>query len=461
MNRKILTTHCDLLCLRSVKNWSLYSWGGNTFLKSLTIAFLALIIFAIPALAGPGDAAFKQAQDLKSNGDLAGALAAANSGLALDPANLKIATLIGDIYFAQSKNDSALVFYQRVLEKKGKDPDALYGAGMASLNLKSLDQALQYFTSGEKTGKNKAKFSYGKGLVLMEKSQYNDADIAFRQAIDKDKKNPTYHLALAEVNFRSKTYPIALSEFSTAIQLDSTLNTSVADIHYKMGQSQFNLRNVTQAIQEYQTDVGLHPSDSTAWMELSRIYDVSGNTPQAVLCFEKYLAINPANGQSWFDLGQLYLKVPNPDSAAKAFEKAVSLKSNEAASYGQLAKIYADRKDYDKAFDAYNRYEATFGPPDSALYWFEKGKVIMKIGEKNAAYFDTAVTAFDKAIALDAQFSGAYEYAGLTRYYQKNYAGAIAYFNKEIALDSTSINAYRNLAFSYLKTEQYGGAAKA
>jgi tetratricopeptide (TPR) repeat protein len=461
MERKILTTHCELLCLDSEKFWGPFLLGGNALLKSLTALVLAVFIFAAPALAAPGDAAFNQAQDLKSKGDLPGALTAAYSGLAVDPANPKLTLLVGDIYFGQAKYDSALTYYQKTIEKKAKDQDALYGAGMSALRLKSYDQAIQYFGDGQKTGKNKPKFFYGLGLAQMEKGDFQSADINFRQAIDKDKKNPEYHLALGEVNYRSKTYPIALAEFNKAIELDSSLYSAQTDIHYKMAQSQFNLRNVTQAIQEYQIDVQLHPADTTAWIELSHIYDVSGNTAQAVFCYEKYLAISPNNGQAWFDLGKLYLKVPDQEKAAVAFEKAVSLKSKEAESYGYLAKIYADRKEYEKAFDAYNRFEATLGAPDSASYWLEKGKVLMKVGEKNPNYFDTALVAFQKCIQLDSTFSQAYEYAGLTRYYQKNYADAINYFMKEIALDSTSINTYRNLAFSYLKTEQYSGAARA
>jgi tetratricopeptide (TPR) repeat protein len=434
--------------------------GGKAFLKQLIITLLVMAIFTIPALAGPGDVALQQAQALKSKGDLSGALVAANSALAVEPANPKLTLFVGDIYFAQAKYDSALVYYQKTLEKKGKDPDALYGAGMSAFNLKSFDPALQFFTDGLKTGKNKAKFFYGIGLTLMEKKDYPHADINFRQAIDKDKKNPAYHLALAEVNFRNKTYPIAISEFSKAIELDSSLYAGQPDIHYKLAQSQFNLRNVTQAIQEYQIDVQLHPADTTAWVELSRIYDVSGNTPQAVLCYEKYLALSPNNGQSWFDLGKLYLKAQDSEKAATAFEKAVTLKSKEAESYGYLAKIYSDRKEFEKALDAYNRFEAALGAPDSVGYWFEKGKVLMKVGEKNASYFDSAMTAFDKCIALDPKLPAGYEYAGLTRYYQKNYNASISYFNQEIALDSTSINTYRNLAFSYLKIEQYSNAAR-
>jgi tetratricopeptide (TPR) repeat protein len=460
MDRKILTTYCDLLCLRSGKIRGVFLLGGNARLKPLIIILLATIVLAVPVFAGPGDVAYKQAQDLINNGDLQGALAAANSGLTLEPANFKLLLITGDIYFAQANYDSALVYYQKAVEKKDKDPDALYGAGMAAFNIRDFDRALEFFTRGEKTGKNKPKFYYGLGLAQMEKGDYQNADINFRKAIDKDKKNPVYHLALAEVNYRNKVFPIALSEYSKAIELDSTLYSRKQDIHYKMAQSNFNMRNIPDAIKEYQIDVQLHPSDSTAWMELARIYEVSGNIPQAVFSYEKYLAIDSARGQAWYDLGKLYLKVPDPPKAAAAFEKAIRFDSHVAEAYGQLATIYAEDKQYDKAFNAYNRYEATFGPPDSALYWFEKGKVLMKIGEKNAPYFDSALVAFNRAVLVDSNFAAGYEYAGLTRYYQKNYKEAISYFIKEVKLDSTSINTYRNLAFSYLKTEQYGSAAQ-
>jgi hypothetical protein len=87
MERKFLTTYCDLLCLDSEKFWGPFLLGGNALLKSLTALVLALFIFVAPALAAPGDVAYKQAQDLKNKGDLSGALTAANSGLAVDPAN--------------------------------------------------------------------------------------------------------------------------------------------------------------------------------------------------------------------------------------------------------------------------------------------------------------------------------------------------------------------------------------
>jgi tetratricopeptide (TPR) repeat protein len=433
--------------------------GGQFLLKAITFTLAILTLLSVTAMAGPGDIALKQAQDQKAAGDIQAALTTALGALPTDPDNPKLNAFIGNIYLESAKYDSAQIYFDKILAKKPKDPDGLYGAGMTAYNKKDYDTAIKHFQTGEKTGKMKASFNYGLGLALMEKADYQNADINFRKAIDKDRKNPLYHLALADANFRNNTYSIAISEYNNAIALDSSLFKS-SDIHFKIARSYFNMRNLQGAIGEFKTDLQVNPGDTAAWMELSRIYQVSGNIPEAVYCYEKYLAIVPANGQAWFDLGQLYLKVPDQAKAAEAFEKCLTLNSHVPESYGYLAKIYADRKEYDKAYGAYSRYESTFGRPDSAFYWFEKGKVMNKLGEKNATFFDSAVVAFEKAVSIDPQFSQAYEYAGLTKYSQKLYPEAIVYFQKKIALDSTSINTYRNLAFSYLKTEQYSGAAK-
>ena len=429
-------------------------------MKSLNLSILIFVLVVTSVWAGPGDSYLKQAQDSRNNGDIQGALGSAFAGLALEPDNLKLNTLVADIYLSKASYDSSLIFYRRALQKKGKDPYALYGAGMSAFNLKSFDEAEQFFKDGEKTGKEKAKFYHGLGLVLMEKGDFANADLNFRKAIDKDKKSAAYHMALAEANYRAKTYVIAIAEFNKAIELDSSIYKQQG-VHYKLAQSHLNMRNVNGAIDEYKINLQLHPNDTTAWMELSRIYQISGNVPEAIFCYEKYLTLEPNNGQVWFDLGKLYQRLPDQDKAAGAFERAIKLGSNVAESYGFLGKIYSDRKDYDAALNAFYRYEAQFGPPDSVGYWFEKGKVLMKVGEKNAAYFDSALIAFEKAVNLDPTFSAAYEYAGLTMYFQKDYQRAIAYFKKQLAIDSTSINTFRNLAFAYLKTDQYGNAAGA
>jgi len=462
MDRKILTSRSEIVCCVSNKFEGSFLLEGNPLLKlAVTIAFgLMILNCSAPAIAGPGDDAFKQAQELSSRGDTAGAFTAARQGLALEPGNFSLNKLMGDIFQKTAQFDSALAYYNVALQAKGKDPNALYEAGMAALNLKRYDEAFGYFERGEKSGKDKAMFMYGQGLAMMEKGEYPKADLNFRKAIDKDKKNPQYHMALGEANYRNKTYPIALSEFNKAIETDSSLYLQPG-LHYKMAQAQLNMRNILAAIDEYKVELQNHPDDTLAWQELGKIYLIAGKVPEAAFSLEKYIALKPSDGEAWFNLGQLYLQIQDQQKASEAFEKAVEMNAKTAESFGNLARIYSDRKEYERALDAYYRYEAAFGQPDSASYWFEKGKTMMKLGEKNAAYFDSASMAFEKAIQIDSAFIQAFEYIGLTMYYQKDYRRSVQYFDRLLQLDSTNVNAYRNQAFAYLKMNDYVNTTKA
>ena len=431
-------------------------------MKQFLLALVVLLSLISVAIAGPADDAYDQAKSLKEKGDLQEAVKVAVTALAAEPEHFKLNRLTGDLYFGLDQYQEALGFYQKALAKKKKDAESLFGAGMSAYRIGDYEQALEFFNRGIKTKKKKGEFLYGLGLAQMEMGNYAEADLNLRKAIDKDKKNARYHMALGEVNYRNSVFSIAISEFHKAVELDSTLDRTVKDLHYKMAKAYIQMRNVEKAIEEYRKDLDLYPTDTTAWLELANICELSDKQSEAAFCYEKYLDIVPDNGEIWFNLARMYrIRLRNDEKAAESFEKAVSLRSHEAESYGYLARIYADSKEYEKSIDAYSRYEAAFGPPDSVLYWFEKGKVQIKLGTKNPPYFDSALVSFQKAVEIDSSFSAAYEYAGLSMYYKRDYAGAVPFFRDKIELDSTSVNAYRNLAFCYLKLESYNDAAAA
>lgn len=432
--------------------------GGNPILKNLILTLIAIIGVVSIAMAGPVDDAYDNAETLYKKGDLQQAATVANDGLALDPEHFKLLRIAGQIYYDLGDYEKALGLFERAVEKKSKDGDALYGAGMSALKVGQFEKAEGFFQQGVKHRK-KPRFYYGLGLAQTELENYSEADLNLRKAIDKDDKIAEYHLGLAEENFRNKVYSIAISEFNRAIDLDSTLEKTVPELYYKIGESYLNLQNVLKAIEYYKRGLELFPDDIVAWKKLARICELANKPGEAVYCIENVVRIAPEDGEWRFKLAEDYLKINDRQKSAESYEKAIQLGYNVAESYGQLALLYADLDQYEKAWDAYNRYESAFGPPDSTLYWYEKGKVGIKMGYKNAAFFDSALFAFKKAIDTDSTFSTAYEYAGLSYYFKRQYNDAIPYFKKKIELDSTSVNSLRNLAFCYLKTESYNAAA--
>lgn len=423
-----------------------------TVLKKIAISLL-LICGVQLALAAPVDELVKRVKGEIDRGDYSAALAPVDSALAVTPSDFKLIRMKADIYFAQNLSDSALKYYEQALSQKPKDPDALYGAGISAINLNQTAKALDLFTRGTKSGKRKAEFLYGLGLAQMQSGSLSEADVTMRKAIKADPKNPRYHEGWADVNFKKEVWSFAITGYTEAIKLDS----ANGQLYNKLARSQFQSRMFNDAIVNFKTFLKFVPTDTAAWFDVGRIFMASKNYADAVYCFIKLTELRPNNGEYWYDLGESYYNLKEYEKCGEALEKAVALNFKVAESFKMLAKVYQLRKDYYKADSAYTRFENAMGQPEEVDYWLDKGKVMISIGRTDPAFLDRAIEAFDKAIKLDSLNSSAFEYAGLVRYYKENFGGAIPYFEKKVALDgaNVSVNTLRNLAFCYLKTENY------
>lgn len=427
---------------------------NKTVLKKVTIFILAILSVS-GALASPADKIVKMANNILEKGDLRGAEALIDSGLVTMPDEFKLLRVKGEILLLRKDYNAALDYFEKALIKKSKDPEALYGAGFSALKSGQVQKALEYFEQGVDTKKRKGDFHYGLGLVQMELGSLAEADLSMRKAIKEDKDNPIFHRALADINFKKQVWSIAISEYKKSLDLDPTQK----DLYYHLAKADFYSRDFSEAVKNYKIYLKEFAADTTAWKELAKIYEASNKPSEAAFCYQKLIELTPDDGDVWFTFGEIEFNLNNYELASEALEKAVSFGSHVAESYKMLAKIYQLRKEYFKADSAYARFEQELGPPEDPGYWLDKGKVMIKIGEKDASFFDRAIESLDMAVKLDSTNSIAWEYAGLARYYKQDYKAAIPFFQKRIELGEPSVNALRNKAFCQLKTEKYEQAA--
>jgi len=416
----------------------------------ITIFLTASIVFAQSS-----SKIAKDVDQLIKDGNLTAAEAMVDSALINAPEDYKLLRAKGKILFEKEDFPQALEYFENTLLQKKKDHEALYGAGMSALKTNQSQKALDYFERGIKTKKLKNEFLYGKAIALMNLGELSEADVVIRKAIKNDKENPTYQRAWGDINYAKEVWTFAITAYKNTLELDS----SQTDLLYKLAKANLYSRNVNEAANYYKEYIKIHDADTTAWRELELIYEKSNNPSEAVFCCNKLTDLKPNDGDNWYKLGDLQFSLHNYEEAGIALEKAVELGANVAESYKRLAKIYQLRKEYFKADSAYTRFENELGAPDDPVYWFNKGKVMIKVGQKDAAFFDKASKAFDKAIELDSTEASYWEYSGLARYYKQDYASAIPFFQKRIELGSESVNSLRNLAFCFLKTEKYKLAA--
>lgn len=421
------------------------------------IAVLILLVFAANMVfAASSQKLSENVTDLIMQGDMDEANRQVDSALTVSPDDYRLLTSKGDILLAQKDYAEALVYYEKALAEKDKFEDALYGAGICALETNQPEKALDYFERGVKRKKRKEDFLYGEAMAQKELGDLAEADKTIRTAIKDNENNPKLHRAFGDINFEKEVWSFAIQGYTKAIELDSTQT----DLYYKIARANFMSRNFTEAVKWYKEYLKAYESDINAWHELGKICLAANLTSESIFCYKKLTELESENGENWYTLGDLYFNAHQYEEAGKALEKSVELDFNVAESYRRLAKVYQLRQEYYKADSAYTRYENEMGEPDDPEYWYDKGKVMIKIGQKDPKLFESAIRSFDKAISLDSTIESYWEYAGLARYYKQDYNGAIPFFIKRIEFGGENVNALRNLAFCYLKTEKYSKAAE-
>jgi len=88
---------------------------------------------------------------------------------------------------------------------------------------------------------------YREGLSYVESQDYESAEKAFQNAIDKNPKNPNGHYGLGGIHNYRKKYDLAEKDFLTALRIDPTF----VDAHYSLGYTYEQMGQSKKAEREY------------------------------------------------------------------------------------------------------------------------------------------------------------------------------------------------------------------
>ena len=88
---------------------------------------------------------------------------------------------------------------------------------------------------------------YKEGLAYVESQDYEGAEQAFQNAIDKNPKNPFGYYGLGGIYNYRKKYDLAEKAFQTALRIDPTF----VDAHYSLGYTYEQMGQTKKADREY------------------------------------------------------------------------------------------------------------------------------------------------------------------------------------------------------------------
>ncbi len=186
------------------------------------------------------------------------------------------------------------------------------------------------------------------GDTLVQRGQSVAANKALEQALRHD-----YKLLEAD-RFQVKGYRYmidgqvdkrnALFEMWVELQpTDVTALTQLANVYEWSG------NRITEARQIYQRIYDIHPVESWALRQVSRLASLEGDHEGALEALERYATYDPEEHAVWVEIGQLHRGVGELDAAREAFEKASLMSSGYVSPPLQLADLAIRTGRFDEA----------------------------------------------------------------------------------------------------------------
>ncbi|GAB6281409.1 MAG: hypothetical protein STSR0008_01480 [Ignavibacterium sp.] len=129
---------------------------------------------------------------------------------------------------------------------------------------------LANFTFSQSAGNstNKIRTFVNKGVENYEKTQYAEAEVNFRKALEKEPNNFNAHFNLGDNYFKQKKYEDAIKSYQNAIAKTNDSNLK-AQSYYNIGNSLLKNNKLEESIEAYKNSLKLNPNDYDAKYNLS------------------------------------------------------------------------------------------------------------------------------------------------------------------------------------------------
>jgi tetratricopeptide (TPR) repeat protein len=316
----------------------------------MTCAWAAVLGLAVVAAQPPADAA--KVKELIAQGnahaekrDLAKAVAAYSSALALDPKNAEARTRRGDAYFLTGELAKAVADYTAVLDADSKLVEPRVNRGNAYFLSGEIDRAAADYTAALEQAPKLAVALRARARCRRAKGDYPKALADLNTAIDADPKNPEWRAARADLHYARQDYAAALADWSAAIELDPRLGQNFLG----RAQALHAQAKFAEAVADCTKALELSPDQAPAALQArGAARKEAGDLDAAIADFTEVLKHDPKDTYALVARGHAWLAKKSEANAAADYAAAARLDTEalraaprDAAAYNRLAWLLA------------------------------------------------------------------------------------------------------------------------
>jgi len=261
--------------------------------------------------------------------------------------NLPVRITLMECYAKSGMKSELAQEVQAVLEMPGLTSADCLRLAKVLLEDRQRDPAEVVLQHGIGMSPESAEAHYDLGLLLLDKSQFEDATRELGRAAQMDPESPPYSMRLAESLILWKHFGAAL-EFLMAVK---DRFESLPDYGYKIGLTYYGLHQFPRAIAQFERIAREQPELDTAQFFLGNSYGGVGDLEKAESHYRRAIQLQPRNAPYYTALAQVLRKISdeNTDEAITNLEKALSLDDADISTKQELGLCYIKKADYAKA----------------------------------------------------------------------------------------------------------------
>jgi tetratricopeptide (TPR) repeat protein len=323
---------------------------------------------------------FSQAQVDAASGRNAQALDEVKRAFAMDPTDLDIERLLGDVQYRLEQYTDAEASYKDVLAHAPDDRSLHNRLGGVYAAEGRIDDAIHEFRLSLPSQEGTDDLIQ----VYSDKGDLKDLESEFQLDVDRAAPDDPYtRLELANVLEAEKKYPEAMDVLQAVLQIDpnlwqahNELGITLGDVgeydqaiaQYKIaiaedqrcflawmnwGVELVNMGNNADAVAKIQKSIDIFPQFAKGYANLGVAESNLGDFQKALEMYQRALSFDPRLPEVYVNLGVDYFEHGLYNLAEAAFVKGIALNPRYAKLHTDLGFYYQQREQYDKAIEQY------------------------------------------------------------------------------------------------------------
>ena len=402
----------------------------------------------VRALLGAGEVMTRQ-------GELERALAVYRKAIALAPDSAAVYRQLGQLYLRTDDDDRARATFAKALKLAPDHAPDHYNLGVAHARDHDYKTAAQHMQRALEIDPEYALVYYS--LADMYCAKMGQCERAVDMASKAVKIEPTrarYRTALGRVYMRLNRHEEAEAAFRAAIERDSAAVEALNGLGMVLAQQ----GKEAAAAAVLEQSIALYPAYPEAHLTLSKVYMKQGKAEEGQKQIEMFKRLDPHfdtirdqrlrlkghadDAVARYNLGVIYAKLGFAEMAAQEYKASLKINPAQIQAWQNLGTAYMRLQRVDDAITAYR--QALTLDEGYALAWFNLGNAyLMK------DYPVQARAAYERALAIKGNYVDAINGLGNAKLREGKAREAIDDFKAVLRVDSTYVGAHYSLAVAY------------